>query len=352
MNENQQSLKEAHKKDYYEDEIELIDILRVIWKWKYFILTGAIACGLIAAIISFNRPKIYSIDMVLKPGILSIGNQGKSVYIDSAENIMELITSGTFNGDILNYLSEIKMRDIPKKLEFKGTILKHSNTIKVEYETDDIKQGIVILNHLSELLKKEYSKLVQHFKGEYDVKLSLIKHKNDNIDATIQSYKRNIKNIEKRNNELVAEVKLIKNNSRNLVAEKNELYSNIPKEIDGFQSLIHAYLIQQNLELTHNTLNEIYDYKLKKEAQFQKILSLTNQKESNLNDMKMLQFEKDNVQNIQILQPPTSSLHPVKPKTKLNVIVSLLAGFFVMLFLTFFLEYLGKYRKRQVADGN
>lgn len=340
MNNTSQIQPETRKVEQYEDEIELIDILRVIWKWKYFILTGAFACGLVAAIISFNSPKIYSIDMVLKPGILSIGKQGKSVYIDSAENVNALIASGTFNGDILNYLSEIKMRDIPKKLEFKGTILKNFNTIKVKYETDDIKQGIVILNHLSELLTKEYSKLVQNFKDEYDVKLNLIKHKNDNIEATIQSYKINIKNIEKRNNELVVEARLIKNNSRNLVVKKNKFHSNIPKGVDGFQSLFHAYLIQQNIELSHDTLNEICNYKLKKETQLQKILSLINEKESNLNAIEKLQSEKDNIQNIQILKAPTKNPYPVKPRTERNIIAGLAVGLFLSLFLSLFLEYL------------
>ena len=345
MNDTSLIQAEGRKSQHYEDEIELIDILRVIWKRKYFILTGTIACGLITAIISFNRPKIYSIDMVLRPGILSIGQQGEKVYIDSAKNIKELIVSGTFNDDILNYLSKIKMRDIPIKLEFKGTILKNSDSIKVKYETDDIKQGIVILNQLSELLIKEYNNLVQHFKDEYDIKLNLMKHKNDNIEATIQSFKRNMKNIEKRNKELMTEIGLIKNNSRKLAAEKNKFHSNIPKGTDGLQSLFYAYLVQQNIELSNNMLNEVYDYKLKKEDQLQGILSMTNDKESNQYDMKMLQFKKDNIQNIQILKAPERSTYPVKPKPILNVALALVAGFLFFVFLSFFLEYLSRHKK-------
>ena len=93
MNEDQQPQKETLKIEHYEDEIELIDILRVIWKWKYFILAGTLLCALIAAIISFNMTKIYSIDMVLRPGILSVGPEGKNVYIDSPQSIKGLIDS-------------------------------------------------------------------------------------------------------------------------------------------------------------------------------------------------------------------------------------------------------------------
>ena len=56
-----------------EDEIELIDLLRIIWKWKYLIIGGTLFCTLAAIGLSYFMPKIYQIDMVLRPGILNIG---------------------------------------------------------------------------------------------------------------------------------------------------------------------------------------------------------------------------------------------------------------------------------------
>jgi capsular polysaccharide biosynthesis protein len=343
MNEDHQT----QKIENCEDEIEFIDILLVIWKWKYLIIAGTIFCGVIAAIISLNMAKIYSIDMVLRPGILSIGEQGKNVYIDSPKNIKALIDSGTLNNDILNYLNEIKMENISKKLAFKVTIPVNSNIIKVEYETNNIKQGLVITDYLSTLLIKEYNTLIQHVKSEYDIKLKLLKHKIDSLEAIIQSYKRNVKNIEKRKNELITEIDLIKNSTVNLVTGKNKLLSkNLPKN-DNLQNLFYTYLIQKNLELSNNNLNEIYDYKIKKEKQLQKILRRDDEKELKLYDIKKLQFEKENIQNIQILQPATSSRYPIKPKILLNISLSLAVGLFIMLFLGFFLEYMSKYRKRE-----
>ena len=178
MNEDHQTQKETPKIEHYEDEIELMDYLRVIWKWKHLIIVGTVVCGVIAAIISLNMNKIYSIGMVLRPGILSIGEQGKNIYIDSPQNIKALIESGTFSNDILSYLNDSKMDKVPKKLDFEVTIPKQSNTIKIQYETADIKQGMVFLDRLSKLLLESYSKLVQYFKKEYDMKTEL---KNSNI---------------------------------------------------------------------------------------------------------------------------------------------------------------------------
>jgi len=352
MNNGHLTQEESNRIEHYEDEIELIDILRVVWKWKYLIIGGAVICSMIAAIISFNMSKIYSVDMTLRPGILKVGEQGGNVYIDSLQNIKTLIESGAFNNDILDYLRENKLDNIPNKLDFKITIAKASDTIKVKYETADIKKGVIIQDRLNKLLIKEYAKLVQNIEREYDMESSLLKHQIDLIKATIQSYKRNITNIEKRNSELISEIKLIKDNTANLVAEKNKLLSKNPKGNDSLQILFYTYLIQENVKLSNNYLNEINDYNFKKEEQLQNIHTLDNEKEIKLYDIKKIQFQKDNIQNIQILQAPTKNPLPIKPKTKLNIILALVAGLFLMFFLAFFLEYLRKYRKRQMTNGN
>jgi len=336
---------EGHKVEYFEDEIELIDILRVIWKWKHLIIVGTVVCGLIAAIISFVMPKIYSVDMVLRPGILSFGEQGKNIYIDSPDNIKALIDSGTFNNDILNYLNEIKMENIPKKLKIKITIPKNSDTIKVEYETDDIKQGMVIQNRVRKLILDTYSMKVKYFKNECDMKLNSLKSEVESIKKTIPSYKRNVKNIEKRIDELTSESESIKNNTTNLIKERNKLLSNSPKENNVLSALLYSNTIQQNLELSNNYQNEINEYKLKKEEELQEIEKTENEIARKFNEIKNIQFKKENIQNIQFLQPATSSLFPIKPKILLNISLSLVAGLFLMLFLSFFLEYLGKFKK-------
>jgi len=63
-----------------------------------------------------------------------------------------------------------------------------------------------------------------------------------------------------------------------------------------------------------------------------------------LEEIKDLEFKKNNVQNIEILQSPISSPHPIKPKIKLNVMLATVVGLFVMLFLAFFVEYIQKHR--------
>jgi hypothetical protein len=63
-------------------------------------------------------------------------------------------------------------------------------------------------------------------------------------------------------------------------------------------------------------------------------------------DIETLEKEKHNIQNIQIIQPPTSTELPKTNKTTRYVIFFSVTGFFVMVFLSFFVEYLKSYKKR------
>ena len=87
---------------------------------------------------------------------------------------------------------------------------------------------------------------------------------------------------------------------------------------------------------------------LEKEDQLQKIDTLNNEKEIQLYDIKKIQIQRNNIQNIEIIQAPTKNALPIKPKTKLNIILALTAGLFLMIFLAFLLENFRKYRERQM----
>ncbi len=98
MNESQHSEPQSHRIDQFEDEIVLMDYLVVIWKWKYLILVGTFLCAVAAAVVSFQMPKVYAINTVLQPGILRVTQEGKTVYIDSAQNLKAIIETSQRSG--------------------------------------------------------------------------------------------------------------------------------------------------------------------------------------------------------------------------------------------------------------
>jgi LPS O-antigen subunit length determinant protein (WzzB/FepE family) len=396
--------------DIPEDEIELIDLLRVIWKWKYLIIGGTIVCALAAAIISFAMPKTYSIDMIIEPGILNIisdGGEAKRIYIDSPQNIKALIDVGSFENQIIKLLGKVsKNNDFPKTIKFKTSIPKESNALKVSYETYNIEQGLLILTYLNKLLSEKYSQLITYYKKDLYSKImqkettlskisaKILKVKNDistaqsktdtvvkqktnkiaTIKSGVEAKKNQIRNSQKRIKDVQLEIVRITKNTDFLIEERNRLLASEKRETNILSSVIYINTIQQNIAYSNNLKNEINNgnnqiirdqadierlenevsdldvqkENLIKQTKYQistlksQINDLESQRKYTSEEIKILEFQKDNVQNIQILKPPASYPDPIKPKKKLIVILATFIGIFMMLFLSFFLEYISK----------
>jgi succinoglycan biosynthesis transport protein ExoP len=393
------------------DEIELIDILRVLWKWKYLIIGGTIMCALAAAIYSFTLPKIYSVDTIIEPGILTIINEGgaldRRIAIDTPQNIKALIDVGSFGNNISALLGKLpKNNDFPKTIIFKTSIPPQSNAVKVSYETTNVEHGKQILNHLNDLLLKKYSQLIQYYQKEFYRKImqkeatlskisaNILKIKNDistaqsKIDTSIKLNSNKIatiksgveaKKIQTVNSQgwikdvKIEIVRIIKNTDF-LIEERNKLLANKQERNNNLSSMIYINTIQQNIAYSNNLKNEINNINNKivqdhaaiesleneisdlnvqkedliKETKYQistllsEIDDLESQKNFTSEEIKILNYKKDNVQNIQILKPPTSSPGPIKPKKMRNVMLATIVGLFAMFFLSFFLEYISR----------
>ncbi|MBW2558646.1 MAG: hypothetical protein JRD69_07450 [Deltaproteobacteria bacterium] len=136
---------------YEEDEINLIDCLRVLWKWKWLITVGTLVCAIIAAVISFQMPRIYKISTVIEPGIAGIKADGGFMYIDSAANINGKIDEGIYNRKVEEAL---QLDPLKTRVEFKSTVLKKSNAIKItsQWQEGDTDLGVRVARQMIGLL--------------------------------------------------------------------------------------------------------------------------------------------------------------------------------------------------------
>jgi capsular polysaccharide biosynthesis protein len=337
----------AHPKD----EIELIEILRVMWKWKYLILVGTAAFALVAGVISSNKPKVYRINMVLKPGVVKIDRFGRRIHVDSASNMKALLEAGTFTNEIRDYVKTLKEKDKPGPLQFRVTALKQSNIIKISYETQRVDTGIQILTHIPELLRKKYAEEIRHFEKEYDDK---IQNKTEEL-ADAESKKKITESIitvfENRSKELTLAIQDIENNNRRLVVEK-ERYNKNSNENSVNIYLLYSSEIQKNLQLMNEYKSQLSELlSTKEEDKLQ--LKRTEERIRFLSmEIAELNKEKNSIQYIEVLQPPTSSRSPIKPKTKVAVMIAFVVGLFVTVFSSFFLEYLLDHRRRKTSTEN
>ena len=337
------------KTPQHEDEIELIDILRVIWKRKYLIMGGTLAFGLIAAIISLSMPKTYMITMILEPGIPTI-NDENNYNIDSLKNLKPMIDSGVFNNDIINLLKK-NNKDIPKNLTIKANNLKDSNIMEVQYKAKDIATGLQILNILKDLLLKKYSYKVDLYKKSYENDLIIKREEISKYEAEQQTIKNSIINIEKRVDQLKGDIKLLNKNTIKLVEKRDIIISTHKNQNSILAVILYNNMLQQNFAFVSFYKNETNDCLSQKQ---QYILKL-KETEENINILKEviseINLQRDSIQNIQVIQPPNQSNSPVKPKVKLNIVLAILAGGFMMLFISFFVEYVSKFRNNNLINN-
>jgi len=325
-----------------EVELQLIDLLRILWKWKYFIVGITVVCVLATGVVSYTSPKVYSVESIIQPGILRVNQDGTYVHLDSVENIKALIEEGTFNYKIIQQLKNKSKNGFPQTLRFKVTSPRGSDTIKVSYESVNSKQGIEILQELKGLLYDKYSKLVEYFRNEYDTQLRIKNNTIINLKANIGSYENNVNTLKNRISELKSEIETIKQNTVSMTSERDRFLSNNQKEDSILSALLYSNTIQQNLALINEFKNGINEYRMEKETEILKLNAAKKQMDEMIELRKNLAFKKENVQNLQVLQPPTASPFPVRPQTVLNVILAFAFGLIISVLMSYLIEYILK----------
>ncbi|MBL7180967.1 MAG: hypothetical protein ISS65_12310 [Desulfobacterales bacterium] len=428
----QQTNPDEHR--YYpDDEIELMDYLLVIWKWKYLIIAGTLVFAIVAALISFTtwkqQPNMYRTNMVLKPGILKIDEGGKPVFVDSPENIKALI-EGNLKYNVLDYIKSSNVPNLSNSAEFKVDISQGSKMINVSLESSDAEQDKTKLNYLIKtllaefenkikLIQEKYERVMKYFQNElygqiekkkieltkllfeeeriknqvdfYQQKLreaeSTIKYLNESKDRLAKEKKTLFQNIDRNNiqTSLMYDERILENinleimnrNAFNnyfdsyLMAKDNlfsaqarttELQKEI-KDIEKTNASIQAnFFLQQDSHKKQNyiiiALKVIDEYeKWKKDNQddnnYAKRISYIKDSIAIISkEIEQLEKEKPNIQNIQVIQPPiTTELPKTKSKIKRNIVLSSVMGLFLMIFVSFFLEYLRNYKSKRKASN-
>jgi len=294
-----------------ENTVELIDLLRVIWKWKWFILVFTFASSVLAGAISLTLPKIYEVTMVIEPGIIDVGPDGKFIYIDSSVNIGSKIESQAFNSAIYRRMSADK-REL--NLTFKTTQIGNSNTVRVRLEIEDKDKGVQALSYLYNELTNGYKRYVASKKSEFDQKIAMNKRQ---LDAKSDERK-----------SLEKEIAMVKNTNDTLIEEWSRLIRIGSDKVDKLSLLVYTNSIQQNIA-------HINDLSVKSS----KLLAEIEEMKAEIG---ILEINKQSIENIKLIQPAQPSISPIKPKVMINAILAFVSGFIVSFILAFFLEYLKK----------
>ena len=346
---NQPQQQNSAQDNYYpDDEIELIDLLRVLWKWKWMIILITLVCMLAAGVASFVMPRIYKVFTAIEPGILIMDENGSPVCMDSAENIKAKIESGIYNSRILKNLN-IDSRKI--QIKFKVTNPKSTDLIKIssEWTQDQIATGTKVLKQLLIELSHDYEYIIQPKKEginkEILLKLSEIQNKKNQIDFKLAV----LKNIKTQENKLNRKLMTLNDDTKKIKQQRNKILEGKTGE-NSIVPLFYLTAVQQNMA-NFNQLNyQVNELRSKKDKLLTKVEQL-KQDMNNINTViKRLNIQKSYIENIRLISEPEASIFPIKPKKELNIALTGVVGFMLAVFIAFFAEYIKKAKEKSTTN--
>jgi len=367
----------------YENEVNLMDYLNVIWKRKWLITIPTLFLVVVVGVISFLLPKKWEIDAILVPSKFLIQTeQGafNEIMVVDPKQIVSQINEATYNVLIAEELN-LDIREFPK---LKATNLRDTKLVQISIKEKDVEKARRILYSLFNHLKRDLDKKINVEIKDIDTQIAnnenLIKQKGFNIKNKGSEIKFNqieknkarqimlssenkLEISEDRVKSIMEEMKEVKKRTDELEKQQREALSEKKQAIDAISLLLYSNEVQQNLRY-YNTLDE----KLSNEKIIQENLSLltkekneeikqldtqieklkteidkiNNDIESVKNEIGFLNERKGRIDYTQLIKEPTSSLYPVSPKKKRNVLIAGILGLMMFTMLAFFLDYLEK----------
>ena len=348
MTSQPQQQNSAQDNYYPEDEIELIDLLRVLWKWKWMIIMITFVCMVAAGVFSFMIPKIYEVSMSIGPGVIDIKANANPVYLDSTANIKAKIESGIYNSRILKNLN-IDSRET--QVKFKATNLKGTNLINISSEWTQVQMaiGIKALEQLLIELLHDYEDIVQAKTEVIDkeilFKLSDIQGKKNQIELKQAA----LKNIKAWENQLNRKLMTLNDDTKKIKQQRDKILESKTGE-DSILSLFYLTSVQQNM-VNFNQLNYQLNELTSKENEMSSEVEQLKQDINDINtEINKLNIKKSYIENIKLMSKPEASTFPIKPKKELNIALAGVVGFMLAVFMAFFAEYIRKSKEKSTTQ--
>jgi capsular polysaccharide biosynthesis protein len=347
-----------------DDEIELIDLLRVIWKWKYLILVGTLICALVTAIVSSKKQITFSLETILRVNpimsIVSVNDKMgdskdwweiNSSFIDSPNTTKSLIELGLLDEDINAYLKEFNNIHVSNISKFEVKVLGKENFLQVVYNTPDAKVGVAILNSLEPVLNRKYEKQTKIIQNNNYYIIQNMYHSVYALEIQMEVLKADIQNLSKSISVLESEIDFLDSNLRLMVKQREEIQKNSRRD-DVLSVFLNNNTIQQNIELKNDYKNDLFTHLMNKDHKKSELKKLESKIQINHIQIKAFESKLKQAPYIEVVKNPEHNIQPIKPKTIRNMLIGALVGFSLFMFLSFFLDYIGRYAKTKDFSKN
>ena len=292
-----------------ENEIELIDIFRVLWKRRYLILLGTLLLTLGAAGISMVLPRVYEVSALVEPGIRPFADANGQIVnelpVILPEALRETILSGAYDGAIQKKL-DISTAIYPG---IKVSTPKNSTFVSISIESTDPEQAKAILDELLIQVNNDVQSKLGNEKNKIENEIQL-------AQISDRSISEKIKLIEKQMMDTATKIQEM---------EKTRQKSISTRSSDAMSVLLYSNEIQNQQIYLNNLQDSLHSLKT---ATLTSVVKMDN-----------LRLKLGMIQSTKVIKPPTIPNHPVKPKRALIVALAGFLGLMGSMMLAFLLEY-------------
>jgi capsular polysaccharide biosynthesis protein len=377
----------------HKDEFILMDFLNVIWKQKWLIIIPTFFLVVLVGIYSFLQTPVWQVESIIQPAKFTIQTEGgdlQEVLVTSPKQIASQIKEGIYNRLIVAELN-LDIREFP---EFDVGNLNDTSLIRVITKDPDTEKAkfihLSLFKHLKAELDRKVDVEMRNVETQIEAKNNSIQHNNLIINDNLNHIK--LKQIQKnkikqqiitaqnkltiskqRFDNITEETKTVKERLDAIETQQRKALAEKYQEGNALSLLLYSNEIQHNLRY-YNTLDE----KLSNEKITQENLNLfIHEKEEELNQMdteienlkndinkieniiegiqsqiQLLKDKKARIDYAQLIKEPTSSLNPVAPRKKFNIIIAGLAGLFIFAIMAFLIGYVQEQKtaSRQQAE--
>ncbi|HHW41623.1 MAG TPA: hypothetical protein GXX19_10850 [Syntrophomonadaceae bacterium] len=269
---------------YYEEEIDLRDLLLVLWRYRKMILGIFLAAVIAAAVLSFVLPPVYQVKAVISLGNIS-GNTGQPTTVISPAVAKEMLQSGDLFREAVESagldLSDPLIRSCKEGL--KAEPVKDTNLIQVTMETRDPAKGREILDKMVAIFARKGGEGFNKQRELTESELKRVKADLADVDKNISSTK---------------------------------------DALTALAGTANGLTVEMQRARLLDALSRFQD---QREKLLDKKLSL----EQSLNSS----------QGIEVIEKPAIPTVPVRPRKKLNIAVAGVLGLMVGVFAAFTLDY-------------
>jgi TolA-binding protein len=375
----------------FDEEVELIDYLRVLWKYRFWIIGGTILSIFVVVVISFILPPVWEVSMVLEPGrfgsdLFETGTNrptGKFYLIDTADNIKAKIMQGSYDFQVR--ISSGWPSD--KKIKWNVNVEKEASAIKTALEVKDKNLGLNALAVLTRMIEEEQKEKIGTF--QKTIEQEILKKKEDaskvqrdiervktERDANLKKLQEEFKELKieitllkQRESELSREEETVRKNTELLMTKRNSLMEGGQGKSDPLALVLYTTSLQQNIAYSNQLASQLNDVKRAieekglsvkkveielvriKEDAFLRIKKLESDIQQIDASVRILEGQKNFSKPLVIIQQPTVSYKPVKPKKLLNGIIAGILALFISVFGAFLIEYVSGKKENAIPNS-